>query len=279
MFEIFDFLQYGFMQNAILATLLTCVACGIIGVFVVIKKIVSLTGGISHASFGGVGLSYFLGVDPLLGLLPFSIFSAVLLGFVSRKTKISEDSAIGILWSLGVAAGIVFIYLTPGYAPDLMTYLFGNILTVPFKDIYLMILIDLIIVFIVFLFYKEFVALCFDEEYTTVCGLPTGFLYVVLLCLIALAVVAMIKVVGIILIIAMLTIPASISRKFTYDIRSMMVLSGFIGGALSFFGLLLSYILNMPSGATIILCMGFAYLLVSGFFSFKNRFMIKTSFR
>ncbi|NLI62188.1 MAG: metal ABC transporter permease [Methanosarcinaceae archaeon] len=274
-FDFIESLQYGFMQNAVAATLLTCIACGIIGVFVVTKKIVSLTGGISHASFGGVGLSYFLGLDPLLGLLPFSILSAIVLGFVSKKTKVSEDTAIGILWSLGVAAGVIFIYLTPGYAPDLMTYLFGNILTVPSSDIYLMVAIDLIIIFVVLLLFKEFVALCFDEEYTEVSGLPSNALYIILLCLIALSVVAMIKVVGMILIIAMLTIPASISRKFTYDIRKMIVLSSIIGMILGFSGLALSYIFDMPSGAMIIICMGFVYLIISGLFSLKEKYLRK----
>lgn len=270
-----EILRYGFMQNAVLAVVLTCIACGVVGVFVVSKKIVSVTGGISHAGFGGIGLSFYLGLDPLLGLLPFSLISAAVLGFLSRRTKVSEDTAIGILWSMGVALGIVLIYMTPGYAPDLMTYLFGNILTVPASDIRLMIAIDLIIIAVVFLLYKEFLALSFDEEYTTATGAPTECLYIVLLGLIALAVVAMIKVVGIILIIAMLTIPASLSRKLTHSMKRMIVLSTVIGIVLSLVGLMFSYRFDLPSGATIILVMGAVYLLSVGFSEIRSRFFQK----
>lgn len=260
MLEIF---QYEFMKRAIIATILTSIACGTIGVFIITKKIVSVTGGISHACFGGIGLSYYLGLDPLICLLPFSIFSALLLGMISKKTKISEDTAIGILWSIGVSIGVILIYLTPGYAPDLMTYLFGNILTVPTYDIYLIISVDVIIISFILLFYKEFLAMCFDEEFTEASGVPSNVLYMLLLCLIALTVVSMIKVVGIILIIAMLTIPASISSKLTYNVKYLMLLSCIIGIILSIFGLYISFKFNLPSGATIILIMGISYIIIN----------------
>ncbi|MDR0767959.1 MAG: metal ABC transporter permease [Methanosarcinales archaeon] len=259
-----DALQYTFIQRAILATILTSIACGVIGVYVVTKKMVFIAGGISHACFGGIGLSFFLGLNPLIGLLPFSILSAAALGFLSKKTKVSEDSAIGILWSLGVAVGVILIYLTPGFAPDLMTYLFGNILTVPASDIWLMAAIAVIILIVVALFYKEFLSMCFDEEYTRVVGVSSDKIYLLLLCLLALATVAMIKVVGIILIIAMLAIPASISRKFSHNMKVMMVYSSIIGAVLSLTGLALSYQFDLPSGATIILVMSAVYLLVVG---------------
>lgn len=258
----FDMFQYDFMRRAIIATILTCIACGIIGVFIITKKIVSVTGGISHACFGGIGISYYFGLDPLIGLLPFSIISAILLGTISKKTKISEDTAIGILWSIGVSLGVILIYLTPGYAPDLMTYLFGNILTVPISDLYLIMIIDLIIIFLVLLFYKEFVIICFDEEFLEVSGVSSNILYMILLCLIALTIVSMIKVVGIILIIAMLTIPASISKNITYNFKTLIFLSCIVGILLSIFGLYISFKFNLPSGATIILTMGMIYIFI-----------------
>jgi len=264
MFEIFDLLQYAFIQRAIIATLLTSIACGVIGVYVVTKKIVFIAGGISHACFGGLGLSFYLGLNPLIGLLPFSVLAAAALGFLSKKTRVSEDTAIGILWSLGVAVGVILIYLTPGYAPDLMTYLFGNILTVPASDIWLMVGIDILILAVVILFYKEFLSMCFDEEFTKVVGVSADKIYLLLLCLLALTTVAMIKVVGIILIIAMLSIPASISRKFSHNMKTMMVYSSVIGAVLSLAGLLLSYYFDLPSGATIILVMSVVYLIVIG---------------
>ncbi|HWR24989.1 MAG TPA: iron chelate uptake ABC transporter family permease subunit, partial [Methanosarcina sp.] len=181
------------------------------------------------------------------------------MGTVSKKSKIPEDSAIGILWSLGMALGIIFVYMTPGYAPDLMTYLFGNILTVPRLDLYLMLVLDVVIVGAVYLFYKEFLALCFDEEFTTVQGLPTEKLYLFLLCIIALTIVVLIKVVGIILVIALLTIPASLSRKFTHNLRQMMLISIVSGTVISLTGIGLSYVLDVPSGATIILVLSLLY--------------------
>jgi len=259
----FDLLQYDFIQNALAAAILASIACGIIGVYVVVKKIVFISGGIAHASFGGVGLSYYLGINPIIGVIPFSLASALVMGTVSKKSKIPEDSAIGILWSLGMALGVIFVYLSEGYTSDLMYYLFGNILMVLNSDLYLMLALDVIIVGAVYLFYKEFLALCFDEEFTTVQGLPTQKLYLLLLCIIALTIVVLIKVVGIILVIALLTIPASLSRKFTHNLPRMMLISVFIGTLISITGIVLSSLLDVPSGATIILVLSFVYGLVT----------------
>jgi len=268
----FELLQYSFIQNALAAAILASIACGIIGVYVVVKKIVFISGGIAHASFGGVGLGYYLGVNPMFGVLPFSLVSALVMGTVSKKSKIPEDSAIGILWSLGMALGIIFVYLIPGYAPDLMTYLFGNILTVPRFDLYFMLALDIVIVGAVYLFYKEFLALCFDEEFTTVQGLPTEKLYLFLLCIIALTIVVLIKVVGIILVIALLTIPASLSRKFTHNLKQMMLISITFGTVISVAGIGLSYALDVPSGATIILVLSLVYGLAAfGMEMLENR--------
>ena len=196
-------LQYEFMRNALIAGALASIACGIVGVYVVVKKMVFISGGIAHASFGGIGLGYFLGINPVLGALFFTVVSALSMGAVTRRTKLPEDTAIGILWAIGMALGIIFIGLTPGYAPDLFGYLFGNILTVPSSDIALMLVLNLVIITLVFLFYKELLALSFDEEFGTVVGVPTERLYYLLLCLIALTVVVLIRVVGIILVISL----------------------------------------------------------------------------
>ncbi|MCD4797733.1 MAG: metal ABC transporter permease, partial [Methanosarcinales archaeon] len=210
-----ELLQYEFIRNAIMAGILASISCGIIGVYVVVKRIVFISGGIAHASFGGIGLGYYLGINPILGVLPFSIASALSMGWVSKRSRLPEDTAIGILWAMGMSIGIILVSLTPGYAPDLMTYLFGNILTVPFSDIVLMLVLDAIIILVVYSFYKEFLALCFDEEFATVRGVHAERLYLILLCLIALTIVVLIRVVGIILVIALLTIPAAMSRQFT----------------------------------------------------------------
>ncbi len=249
-------LQFEFMQNALLAGLLASVACGIVGVFVVIKRVVFISGGIAHASFGGIGLGYLAGINPVLGAMAFTIISALGIGLVTRKTRLPEDTAIGILWAMGMALGIIFIGLAPGYAPDLFSYLFGNILTVPDFDLLLMAALDGVIILLVMLLYRELLYLSFDEEFSAVSGMPTGALYLLLLCLVALTVVVLIRVVGIILVIALLTIPATLARQFTHNLKKMMLLAILAGFILTFSGLWLSYLLDLASGATIILVSG-----------------------
>jgi zinc transport system permease protein len=259
-----EFLQYEFMQRAFLAALLVSVACGAVGTYVVIKRIVSLSGAISHAAFGGVGLGYFLGVNPVVAAIPFSIAAALSMGAVREKVNISEDTAIGILWSVGMALGVLFINLKSGYAPDLFSYLFGSILTVSNIDLLIMLILDLVIVVTVFLFRREFLAVSFDEEFSEVVGLHTTLINALLLALIALSVVVLIKVVGVILLIALLAIPAAICRQYTYNLRNLMVMSAVSGAVLTILGLILAYIFNLSSGATIVLVLG-AALLISYF--------------
>ena len=249
-------LQYEFMRNALIAGLLAAVACGIVGVYVVVKRIVFISGGIAHASFGGIGLGYFLGINPIIGALVFSLASGFAIGGVTRRTKLPEDTAIGILWAVGMALGVIFIALTPGYAPDLMSYLFGNILTVPLSDILLMLALDAVIIGIVVALYKEYLILSFDEEYGTTTGMPVEKLYFLLLAMIALTVVVLIRVVGMILVIALLTFPAAMARQFTHNMKTMMLLSVLFGFLFTLGGLWLSYVLKLPSGATIILLGG-----------------------
>lgn len=248
-----DILQYEFMRNALIAAILVSIACGIVGTFVVIKKIVFISGGITHAAFGGIGLGYLLRVNPVLTAIPFSLLAAIGIGTISKKAKISEDAAIGILWTVGMALGILFIGLSPGYAPNLFSYLFGSILTVPFSDIIIMIILDVIIIAIVSIFYKEFQALSFDEEFTEISGVPTKFLYLLLLCLVALSIIVLIRVVGIILVIALLTIPTTIARQFTNRLKYLIIFSTIGAIFLTIAGLWLSYLWNLPSGATIVL--------------------------
>lgn len=259
----FDIFAYEFMRNALLAGLLASVACGVIGVYVVSKRIVFISGGIAHTSFGGIGLGYLIGISPVLGATVFSVISAITMGLVTRRTRLPEDTTIGILWAMGMALGIIFIGMAPGYTSDLFSYLFGNILTVPSSDLLLMLGLDIFIVGIVFLLYKEFMAISFDEEYSQVSGIPVEILYITMLCLIALTIVVLIRVVGIILIIALLTIPASLARQFTHDMGKMMVLSVLFSILFNFTGLWLSYVLDLASGATIILTSGITFTIVA----------------
>jgi zinc transport system permease protein len=249
----FEALQFDFMRNAIIAGLLAAVACGIVGTYVVTKKIVFISGGIAHASFGGIGLGYLININPVIGATIFALISSLGIGLISRKTRLPEDTAIGLIWTIGMALGIVFIALAPGYAPDLFSYLFGNILTVPVTDLLIMCALDIVIVILVIVFYKEFLAISFDENYSTVIGVPVEALYLTLLVMIALTVIVLIRVVGIILVIALITMPAAMASRFTYNFKKMMLLSILFGIIFTMGGLWLSYWLDLPSGATIIL--------------------------
>ena len=265
-------LQYEFMRNALIAGLLAAVACGIVGVYVVVKRIVFISGGIAHASFGGIGLGYFLGINPIIGALFFSLASGLAIGGIIRRTRLPADTAIGILWAVGMALGVVFIALTPGYAPDLMSYLFGSILTVPFSDIVLMLVLVAVIIGVVAALYKEYLILAFDEEYGTVAGVPVERLYLLLLAMIALTVVVLIQVVGMILVIALLTFPAAMARQFTHNMKTMMLLSVLFGFLFTLGGLWLSYELKLPSGATIVLLGGVTLALSLGLSWLRMRY-------
>ncbi len=259
-----EFLNYGFIQNALIAAILVSLACGIVGTYVVVKKIVSISGAISHAAFGGIGIGFFMGINPIVAAIPFTLFSAVCIGLINQKMKISEDTAIGILWSVGMAIGVIFINLTPGYAPDLFSYLFGNILTVPLSDLYLMLFLDVVIILSVFLLYREFLAVSFDQEFSRVVGVPSRLIYILLLCLVALSVVILIKAVGVILIIALLSIPAAISRLITDKMENIMLFSVILGMMLTILGVWLSYIFNLASGATIVMVLAVAFFISLG---------------
>ncbi|MBE9508624.1 MAG: metal ABC transporter permease [Chloroflexi bacterium] len=254
-------MQLGFMQRALLAGALVSVACGIIGTFVVIKRIVFISGGIAHAAYGGVGLGYFFKVNPVLGAIVFSVAAALGMGVVQRRTRQRADTVIGVMWAIGMAAGIILVDLTEGYKADLMSYLFGSILAVPSSDLWIMLALDLFIVALVSLFYKELLAISFDETFATVENVPVDAIHMILLCLVAFTVVMVMRVVGLIMVIALLTMPAAISGQFVRDMKKMMVLASILGVIFTTTGLWLSYSLNLTSGATIILVSGAAYLL------------------
>lgn len=258
--RVVELLQFEYVRNALMAAVLGSIACGVIGSYVVVKRIGYISGGIAHAAFGGIGLGYFLGVNPLYCLIPFSLVSAFGIGFISKKAKVSEDSAIGIFWAAGMALGVICIGLTPGYVPDLFSYLFGNILTVPRQDVYIMAGLVIFILTVVFLFYKEFLAVSFDEEYAQVSGVKTLFIYLMLLSLVALTVVMLVRIAGIILVIALLTIPAAMAKQYTGDLKKMMAVAVAIGIVFTLLGIWVSYMLDVASGATIILLLTVAFI-------------------
>ncbi|MDJ0708011.1 MAG: metal ABC transporter permease [Leptolyngbyaceae cyanobacterium MO_188.B28] len=254
-------LQFDFMRNALMAGVLVSIACGVIGSFVVINRIVFISGGIAHAAYGGIGLGYFFGFNPVLGAILFSVASALAMGIVQRKTQQRTDTIIGVIWAIGMAIGIILVDLTEGYKTDLMSYLFGSILAVPFSDLLIMLALDSVIVILTVLFYKELLAISFDETFAKVMNVPVDAIYLTLMSLIALTVVMMMRVVGLIMVIALLTMPAAISSLFVKDMKKMMGLASLLGMVFTTSGLWLSYWLNLTSGATIILVAGATYLL------------------
>ena len=256
-----DLWQFQFMRHALLTGLLVSIACGIIGTYVVVKRIVFLSGGISHTAFGGIGIGYFFGFNPIIGAIVFSIAAAFGIALVRQKASQREDTLIGIMWAIGMAIGIIFIDKTPGYAPNLMSYLFGNILTVSLFDLTLMIILNIIIISTTLLLFKEFKAFTFDEEYSAVSGIPITALNIILFCLIALTVVILIRAVGIILVIALLTIPPAAVIGFNFTLGKTMILSIILGIIFTTTGLFLSSAYNITSGAAIIIVACIGYLI------------------
>ena len=258
---ILDAFQFEFMRNALAAGLLVSIACGIIGSYVVVNRIVFISGGIAHSAYGGIGIGYYFGFNPVVGAILFSLISAFSMGFVQRKTRQRTDTIIGVMWAVGMAIGILFIDKTEGYKVDLMSYLFGSILTVPPGTLWLMFILDLIILVLVVAFYKELLAMSFDETFARIRNVPVDALYYMLLGMIAVTVVMLMRVVGLILVIALLTIPAAISNQWVKNLKTMMVMASILGMLFTTLGLFLSYWLNLTSGATIILMSGTVYLL------------------
>lgn len=268
MFELFT---YDFFSNAVLAALFTSISCGIIGTYIVTKRIVFISGGITHTSFGGIGIGYFLGINPLIGAVVFAILSALGIEYISKKTEVREDSAIAIFWSFGMAIGIIFIYLTPGYAPNLMSFLFGSILTVTSQELLLIIALSVINIIYFSVFYKTILFIAFDQEFSKTRGVPIMFFNYFTIILVALTIVLSIKVAGIILILSLLTIPQSTSNIYLKDFKQIIYSSIAISIIASFAGLSISYYLNIPSGATIIFTLIVFFILVRIFKSIKKQ--------
>jgi len=246
-------LQLEFMRNALAAGILVSVVCGVIGTLVVVNRIVFLAGGIAHAAYGGIGLALFMGWPYVAGTTGFSLLAAGVMAAVTLKAKHRADAMVGVIWAVGMAAGIILLDLTPGYHVDLMSYLFGSILAVPLADLWQMGAIGAIVIFVVAWYYNDFLAMSYDDEFARLRNIPVTFLYCLLLGMIALTVVMIIRVVGLILVIALLTIPPFIAEKFTGSLRGMMLLSSALSCAFTLTGLWLSYLWNLTAGATIIL--------------------------
>jgi len=262
--------QYRFLQYALLTGVLASVACGIVGSYVVARRISYIAGGISHCILGGMGAARYLQVvygwqmaKPLYGAVAAALLAATIIGLVSLRAKQREDTVIGALWAIGMAVGILFISQTPGYSEDLMSYLFGNILMVRGSDLWLVIGLDALVVAVCVVFHNPLQAVCFDEEFARLRGLRVEFFYLLLLWITALTVVLLVTVVGIVMVIALLTLPAAVASHFSKTLKQMMVLSTLFCALFTAGGLALSYSPNLPAGATIIVLAGATYLAVT----------------
>ena len=251
--KMLEILQYDFIQNALIAGVLISIAAGIIGSLVVVNKITFLTGGIAHSSYGGIGLAIYLGIPVLFGATVFAVLTAVIIAFITLNNRNRIDAIIGMMWASGMAIGIIFVDLTPGYNVDLMSYLFGSIIAVSNDDLIYMTTLDVFIVCTVVFFYKQILAVSYDSEFATLRGINVKFFYTLILILAALCVVAAIKAVGLILVIALLTIPTYLAESFASRLSTMMVISSILATIFTILGLVVSYIYDISSGASIIM--------------------------
>jgi len=253
----FEFLialtEYTFLQNAVIACLLASVGCGVIGSYVVVKKISFLTGGIAHSVLAGMGMAYFYDASPIMGAMIAALVSSILIGWINLRWKEHEDILIAAFWSAGMAIGIIFLSRTPGYNVDLMSYLFGNILLITGNDLLLMLLLDLLVLAVVLICYKLFLLCIFDEEFARLHGINTEFFYILLLCLISVTIVILIQLVGLILVIALLTLPAAIANQYVTSLYKMFILSSVICAVISISGVAISYAPDLPTGSVIVL--------------------------
>ena len=264
-----DALDFPFFQRALAAGLLASVAGGIIGTYVMVRRMVSISGGLSHAAFGGVGLGYFFGFNPMMGALGFGLLSGLGVGLAYRRLGSGLDTLIAMVWAVGMALGMIFIAMTPGYAPDLTSYLFGSLVLVSKDYLYLIAGVDVVILVAVALLFDHFRAIAFDEEFAQVVGEPVEGLFLTLMALIALAVVSLIRVVGVILVIALLSLPAAIAQQWSMDLKKIMVLAVLVSALCTTAGLFLSFWLSnawgldVPTGPLIVLLAASLYGLSS----------------
>ena len=268
-------LSYTFIQNALIAGILVSIITGIIGSLIVVNKMVFLSGGIAHSAYGGIGIAIFFGLPMLLSTSLFCIFITIIIALVSYKRRENLDIIIGLTWAVGMSFGIMLVDLTPGYQSDLMSYLFGSLLAVTYEDIYFMTSLLIIILIIVFTFYRDILAVSYDSEYARLRGVKTKVFYTLILILSSLTIVISIKIVGLILVIALLTIPIYIAKFFANKLSSMMILSSILSILFTITGLCISYTFDLSSGPSIIMISSLVLLLVL-FYKYFN-YKIKTN--
>lgn len=250
--ELIELFQYTFFRHALLGSLFASIACGIIGTYIVARRLVFISGGVTHASFGGIGIGLYAGISPVITAAVFSVLSAFGVEWLGRRGDMREDSAIAVFWTFGMAVGIMFSFLAPGFTPDLSSYLFGNILTITEADIWMLAILSVLLLMFFWLFLRTILAIAFDREFARSRGIPVSVFEYVLMMFIALTIVACLRMVGIVLAISLLTLPQMTAGLFTYSFKRIIFLSVLFGYVGCIGGLFLSYSLQVPSGACII---------------------------
>ena len=269
--------KYTFLQNAVIGGIFASILCAIIGSIIIEKKMVMLSGGIAHTSFGGIGLGYYLGIEPIIGAYAISVLSALGLTVFHRNSDSgNNDALIGILWAVGMSLGILFIAITPGYPPDMTSYLFGDILTISSFNLNLIIVNTILVFLIITVLFNYWKSYLFDEEFLSILGFNTRVFDYTLFIMVAVSIVSLIKVVGIILVIALLTIPPSSAKLFTNKLQNMMILSGFFGIFYTLMGLYISYTINIPSGASIIILGALVFFILWSYTHLSKKAKYKT---
>lgn len=259
--NLLELLEYTFFQNAVTAGIFASIIFGIVGTLIVVKRIVFIAGGISHASFGGIGMSLYLGIEPLIGATVFALGSALGIGIIGKDSVHREETTIGIIWAIGMAIGALFYHITPGYLPPAENFLFGNIMMIREIHLILLAILSVFTITTVSLLYKKLQAVSFDEEFSKTIGIKTKYIYIFLLILVSLSIVLLIRVVGIILLIAMLSIPPTMAGMFTYDMKKIMGISVTLSLFFTMIGFYLSHAWNTPAGPTIVTFAGITFLI------------------
>lgn len=259
-----DILNYQFFANALLASIVIGITCGIIGTYVVSKRVVSLCGAITHSSFGGIGIAHFLGLNPFIGALIFAISSSLGVQYWVDRTSVREDAAIGVLWSLGMTIGIIFISITPGYTPNLMSYLFGNILSVSTKLLIYSSITALLLIVMMATMHRAIVYATFDSSYSKTQNIPTKGINLVMMLFVAITIVLTLKLVGIVLLISLITIPPISAALITSRYITMTIYSSLIAVIGMLLGVIISYQTNLPPGASIVTSLSLIYIVIKG---------------
>lgn len=253
-------LQYEFFRLALLAVVIIAIAAAMIGTYIISRRLVALSGGVTHACFGGLGLGYFLGVSPIAMAAVFAIGSSLGVEWLSRRLHVREDSAIAVVWALGMAVGVLFVFLTPGYVPELNSFLFGSILTVSGKDIAVFAAFTVLLILFFACRYRQIVAVAFDRDFARVAGLPVRFISVTATVMTAVCIVLTIRLVGIMLLMSMMTLPMMIAEVWLHRFGPLMVAGAVVSVTCSVAGLFIGTVIDVPCSAIIVLLLCAAYL-------------------